>query len=308
MAKEFDPAGSSGVFGWDWSQTTHLHAPDAVPTLLEALGSSYAVPGKGLQGWERSAQGFDEQGYAVGTVYFGGPRGDVHVRSTSGAAHNARHAVAGLYEAKTARVDTRVDTLKTFDELALILEDAANMYGTQIIRYESERNRQSTGRTIYLGAPTSAIRVRLYEKWLESPGEYVPGTNRVEVQLRPASRVKEVVSSWTPAETFCASRVTRALADQLAGDLVPTKTLHVARRAPDIERAIEAMGEQYSGAVHRYLEWSGGDIGTLMAYLLREHNTTLRDLDEARSAGSLGEAETQHRHENAQSRTGEDQH
>lgn len=271
------------MFGWDWSSTTHHHGPEAVPELLEALGATFVEPGKGIQGWEQSAKAYDDDGYTVGTVYFGGERGDVHVVSTSAEAHAARQAVAGLHGAKTARVDTRVDTLVTFEDLAVILEDAAAGYGSRITRMESSERGVSTGRTIYLGAPSSAIRVRVYEKWLESPGQYREGTNRVEVQLRPPSRAKSVVSQWTPAETFCASRVTRTLADQLADELVPTTSLQLKRRTPDLERSLEAMGEQYGGVVDRFLEWSGGDVDKVLDYLLRQQRMREADLADART-------------------------
>jgi DNA relaxase NicK len=260
------------VFGWDWTQTTHHHGPGAVADLVKALGAVTTMPGPGRQGWTDSVQAYDAEGYLLGKVFFGGERGDVHVEATSAAADLARPAVVGLYGAKTARVDTRVDTLVPFEDLAAILEDAAAGYGSQIIRVESEVRGRSTGRTVYLGSPKSAIRVRLYEKWLESPGEYVEGTNRVEVQLRPASRVKREVSAWSPMETFCASRVTRRIADQLADDLVPKSTLHVNRGTPDLERSLEAMGEQYGGAVDRFLQWSGGDVDRVLAHLLRQRN------------------------------------
>lgn len=248
--------------------TTVELAAQMVRALLAGAGAGAGVEdgGKGLQGWQESVAVYDGEGYAVGRVYFGG-RTDVHVHATSAAADIARPLVTGLYGAKTSRVDTRVDTLVAFDDLAALLEEAAAGYGSVITRMESKVRGESTGRTVYLGAPTSAIRVRLYEKWLESPGQYVEGTNRVEVQLRPASRVKGVVSGWTPAETFCASRVTRHLADKLTNEYAPTKTLHVARGVPELERTLAVMGDQYARAVDRWLWHSGGDVGRVLDHL-----------------------------------------
>lgn len=257
----------TGPYGWDWSATTHDARDGIVADLLGAVGARIVKPGKGLQGWARSVLAFDAEGYKRAAIYFGGGRDDVHVLSTSAAADSVRSRVTGMDRARTARVDTRVDSLVPFEDLVQVLEAAADTYGSRITRVESSERGQSLGRTVYLGAPSSAVRVRLYEKWLESPGEYVEGTNRVEVQLRPPSKVKDRVSGWTSAETFCASRVTRDLALRLGTDLAPGSSLHVKRGTPDLERSMRAMGDQYGPGVREWLDLSGGDLGKVLDYL-----------------------------------------
>lgn len=227
------------------------------------------IPGKGLQGWSQSVEAFDGDGYKLGQVYWGGGREDVHCVSSSAAAQAGRAAVVAFdEEARTSRVDTRVDTLVPYDELVGVCHEAAAVYGSRVTVMESFQRGESLGRTLYLGAPTSAVRVRLYEKWLESPGEYVEGTNRVEVQLRPPSVVKARVTGWGPAETFCASRTTQRLAEQLGAELVPESTLHVARGVPDLERTLDVMGQQYGPAVAKWLAVSGGDMDTVIERLV----------------------------------------
>jgi hypothetical protein len=265
-------------YGWDWSSTTHDGRDDdevrgIVRQAVRALGGFHTLPGKGLQGWTRSLESFDCDGFRLGSVYFGG-RTDVHVVSTSAAADAVRSDVLSAVPGKTARVDTRVDSLVPFGDLAGILEAAADSYGSLITRVESSQRGESKGRTVYLGAPSSAIRVRLYEKWLESPGQYVEGTNRVEVQLRPPSKTKDRVSGWSRAETFCASRVTQDLAERLGADLAPVASLHVKRGTPDLERSLAAMSEQYGRAADRFLRISGGDVDRLLGHLLAKVGTT----------------------------------
>jgi hypothetical protein len=263
-----EPDVSDSLYGWDWSATTHEGRVGVVNDLLTALDPAVCLPGKGLHGWSESLIAYDREGYLLGSVYFGGGREDVHVLSTSTAADGARRAVIGMDRARTSRVDTRVDTDRiSFEDLAGECEAAAMGYGSRITTYESRERGVSLGRTVYLGAPSSAVRVRVYEKWLESPGEYAEGTNRVEVQLRPASKVKERVSGWGPAETFCASRVTQDLARRLGADCVPTASLHVARATPDLEQTLRAMADQYGGAVERWLKVSGGDLDKVIDYL-----------------------------------------
>lgn len=259
------------MYGWDWTATTHEGREGVVDDLVGALGPSLVLPGKGLQGWSQSVQAFDADGYQIGAVYFGGGRDDVHVLATSDAAQWARAAVVGLDRARTSRVDTRFDTLAAWSDLESVAMEAASTYNAQVTTMQTH-NGPKPGRTIYLGAPSSAIRVRIYEKWRESPGQYVDGTNRVEVQLRPASKVKERVSGWTPQQTFCASKTTRDLAALLGADATSPGTLHVKRATPTLEQSLRAMADQYGNAVSRWLEHSSGDFSTVVDYLLQKHD------------------------------------
>jgi hypothetical protein len=262
-----EPPSSDGFYGWDWSATTHDASQGCVDTVLSRLGAKNVIPGKGLQGWTQSVKAFDGDGYALGSIYFGGGRDDIHVVSTSAVADKARPLVTDYANARTARVDTRVDTLLPWDQLEQVLSAAAETYGAQITFMESKERGVSKGRTLYLGAPSSRIRVRVYEKWLESPNEYAYGTNRVEVQLRPHSAVKGDVSSWTPGETFCASRTTRDLAERLGHSYMPEASLRINRKKPDLEQTLASMAKQYGNAVARFLEHTGGDIGRVMGML-----------------------------------------
>lgn len=259
-----DGADADG-YGWDWSATTHDGTTGIVDDLLQALDPYFVIQGRGLQGWSQSVATFDQGGYKTGAVYFGG-RDDVHVLSSSSAAHETRAAVVGIAQARTARVDTRVDTLVPFDDLRWLVTDVAGPR-TKVTYMESSIGAESTGRTLYVGAPTSMVRVRVYEKWLESPGQYVEGTNRVEVQLRPPSRGKAEVSGWQPAETFCASKLTRRLAEALGSDVAKPGTLQKKKGIPDLERSLAAMGDQYGNSVRKWLALTGGDLGRVLDHL-----------------------------------------
>lgn len=261
--------GKESPYGWDWSATTHDAYDGVIDDLLNALGAQVATTGKGLQGWSRSVIAHDAGGYKVGQIYFGGGRSDVHLISSSHQADDARRAAVAIGSPKTARVDTRVDTMMPFEELWAVCVDAAGQKA-RVTYMESRQGAESLGRTVYVGSPSSAVRVRLYEKWLESPGLYVEGTNRVEVQLRPPSRAKEMVSGWTPAETFCASQLTRRLAAELGTEVAHPGSLEKARATPDLERTMEAMRRQYGPGVRRWLEVSGGDVDKVFYYLAGE--------------------------------------
>lgn len=273
----------SETYGWDWTATTHDARGSAstvagiVTDLVGALAGTVAVPGKGLQGWQESVRVFDAEGYRLGQVYWGGSRTDVHVVSTSSVAHEARTRVAGRFGAKTARVDTRVDTLVPYERLEALLREAAGQKAT-LRRIHSEKAGQSTGRTLYVGSPSSQVQVRLYEKHLESPGQYAEGTNRVEVQLRPPSHAKAMVSAWSPAETFCASELSRRVARLLGQEVAHPDSLQKRRGTPDLERTLDAMAKQYGPGVDRWLQATGGDVGTVLEYLLQRRGSTVEAL------------------------------
>jgi hypothetical protein len=264
------------AFGWDWSQTTHdargsgKVVPEIVDALVAALRPTHKEPGKGYQGWAESVRLYDRDGFALGNVYFGGDRPDVHVISTSAAAHDARQVVRGYFGARTARVDTRLDTLTPFEDLEELLLDAAGAKAT-VQHIRSTKAGVSTGRTIYLGSATSQVRIRCYEKHLQAPGQYVEGTNRVEVQLRPPSHAKSMVSTWTPAETFGASELSRRVALGLGAEVAHPPSLQKARGTADLEQTLEHMAHQYGPGVDRWLKATGGDVGVVLEHLLRKH-------------------------------------
>lgn len=262
-----DEPSQDGFYGWDWTQTTHPRDERIVNQIVRAMGGAVVTPGKGMQGWPMSVVSYDADGFKIGTVYFGGARDDVHVQATSGVADVVRPLVNALPEARTARVDTRVDTLLSFERCAAVLEAASMTYGSDITEYNKRNRGESKGRTVYLGSPRSRIYVRLYEKWLQAPGEYADGTNRVEVQLRPSSREKGDVSAWDRGQTFCASRVTRDLAERLGAAYAPEASLRVGRGRPDLERSMSSMGTQYGKQFLRFMELSGGDLERVLAYL-----------------------------------------
>lgn len=263
---------SGDAYRWDWSSTTHdptgtgLTGRELVTDLVAACDPLLVLPGKGLQGWEHGVEVYNHEGDISARVYWGGSRSDVHVVSSSEAAHLIRPRVASMYGAKTARVDTRVDTRRTFAELVEIARETAGPR-TKLTFMASEVGGESTGRTLYVGSPTSDVRVRIYEKHLESPGSYDEPINRVEVQFRPPSRGKQEVSERLPGETFCATKLTRRLAIALDQEVYKPVSVQKPNKVPDLERTLEAMGKQYGRAVDRFLDLSGGDIDTVLRRL-----------------------------------------
>lgn len=252
---------------WDYSATTHPGDRGTATNraLYHALGAVHDERGKGLQGWSESQVCYDARGDKLGTIYYGG-REDLHCVVSGSVSDSVREAVCALRGASTSRVDTRLDTMTAYEDVAGLLQSTADTYGTKVITMQSSVRGKNLGRTMYLGAASSRIRVRLYEKWLESPGEYPTGLNRVEVQLRPDSKHKLKVSSWSRSQTFGASKTTRDLAALLGVHVTDSDSMRTSNKVPDLDRSMAAMGSQYSKTVHRYMERTGGDVNRLLSF------------------------------------------
>ena len=260
---------TNSMYGWDWSQTTHDGSESVLEELVVALGGIHVKEGKGLQGWARSIAVYDAHGYLLARIYFGG-RPDVHVISTGAVADQSRRRILHVGDPRTARVDTRVDTLIPYDRLVKFAEAVAADAGAMTGYHETRRGDASMGRTTYVGAKKSMLYIRVYEKWLESPGQFVDGTNRVEVQLRPPSRSKAMVSLLPPAGTFCASRTARDFAKRLGDEAPPVVSLRVKRAVPELDQKIVNAGHQYGNAIEEWLDAHDGDLSGLMLLLRGE--------------------------------------
>ena len=250
---------------WDWSATTH--PVEDFELVVLSVAADRGVPGKGLHGWPVGLDLFDKRGDRVAKVFTGGSTETIHVLATAGVADSVRESVTKR-PCKTARVDTCVDSLVKYEDLVSSVLEVAGPQ-TKITVFKSFKGTEQLGRTVYVGAPTSAVRLRIYEKHLESPGLFEAGTNRVEVQLRPPSRSKEAVSTWSRWETFGASKLSRRVGEVLGQKIEPAGSLEKKRGTPTLEESLEAMGRQYGPSVERFLALSGGDLDTVLAHLLR---------------------------------------
>jgi hypothetical protein len=103
------------------------------------------------------------------------------------------------------------------------------------------------GRTLYLGASTSAVKLRLYEKGRQP--EYVhlerPDWARIEVQVRPAKEAKEKFAQLDPLEVWGASAWSRSIAAAVLQEHVDPHPAGTTYRLPELERSFRWMCAQY---------------------------------------------------------------
>jgi hypothetical protein len=110
------------------------------------------------------------------------------------------------------------------------------------------------GRTMYLGAPTSPVRCRLYEKGRQPDYRALgmPNWVRLEVQVRPAKAAKKRYATLDAEQVWGASRYTRDLAARVLQrevDPFPAGTVH--KESPTQQKR-RSMMRQY-GAIA--LDW-----------------------------------------------------
>lgn len=150
---------------------------------------------------------------------------------------------------RVTRVDSAHDVDKpgAWDELLGICLDVKREYRLKGDKRGDWDDFPEDGRTLYLGAPSSPIRARLYEKGKQP--EYresgKPDWTRLELQISPQKDAREVYSKLSPIEVWGASKFTRALAARVLESELAAYPPGTVRRDSNRDRAIKFMCEQY---------------------------------------------------------------
>lgn len=258
----------------DWMQATILEDVDTITeTLAGSLGGD-VVPGRGLNGY-RASNIIKRHDETLARVLYGG-NGNPHLIASGVATDDVvpvlRTAWAGIHEV------TRMDSAQDFDQLGgydsvrAVLVDLHERSGISKFEIESTKNGVRS-RTIYLGSPSSRVRVRLYEKGMFEHQlgneEASLGWFRLEAQIRPTGDARVAAAQLDASEAWGLSSWTQELASRVMGLDVERVTMRQ-RREPDYARAVEAMRRQYGGVLARALavEGSWDAVGRLLAVIV----------------------------------------
>lgn len=248
---------------FDWYQATvSAHPVELAELFLGELteGRGVIESGKGRFNYHQSLTVRDTDGDRKAVILAGGPNGDPNV-TLSGEV--TPKGVAVLRRAFPAHRVTRFDAAEDFvsDNAWQTLETVCRAVAAecQVKGRAIVPDDVAEGRTYYLGAPTSDVRVRLYEKtaqvrktlpasrWSEVPD----GWNRLEAQVRPKHpAVKEFSARLEPAQIWGFSGWTAELAKR-AMDLQVERLHTQIKRESDDDRAIRVMCEQYANVLER---------------------------------------------------------
>lgn len=246
---------------FDWYQAT---IPENPVVLVETLKATLApdgdiIEGRGRHNYHQSFRVRDARGERVAEVLAGGPNG--HPNATaSGAATDG--FVRLVRDAWPDHRVTRFDAAEDFCAVGAF--DAVEEVCRQVARELRVKGRAivpddpSEGRTYYLGAVSSDVRVRLYDKTAESRralpeerrGEIPDNWARLEAQIRPRKEWKAYAAKVTPEEAWGFAGWTAELAARAFALQVQRITMQAGRET-DHERAYRFMLLQYGGVLRQ---------------------------------------------------------
>lgn len=197
---------------FDWYQPTIPENPTVlVDELLRRLApGGTVVEGRGRHNYRQSFTVQNRERERVALVLAGGRNGDPNVTASGPACDAFVPLVRELWpEHRVTRADVAEDFARqgAYEGLEAVCRGvavAAGVKGRAIVPDDP-----TEGRTYYMGAATSDVRVRLYDKTAESR-RHLPEARhaeipehwaRLEVQVRPR-KVWKSLASWMPEQHF----------------------------------------------------------------------------------------------------------
>lgn len=256
------------------SATVRDDVDEITRTLATALDGDVS-DARGLNGYRASHVIKRDDETLARVLYGGSPGGNPHVIASGVATDEVVPIIRGAWEG--IHEVTRMDSAQDFDQeggyerLRSVMVGIADAQRISIYSMESTRN-GVTSRTTYLGAPSSRVRVRLYEKGRYEAQEGRPGSEnwvRLEAQVRPTGKAARLrAAELDPLATWGQARWMRDLAREAMGVDVEPVTMQL-RREPDYMRAIRSLEKQYGATLRRALEVEGNweSVGRLIGVL-----------------------------------------
>lgn len=248
--------------------------------MAETTGGEW-FDGPPRMGYGRSSELVVAGGQVVLELLFGGHHEWPHVRATGSAADDAAAMIRAAFpEHLVARADVCEDLLapEWFDRAFGVMIDVARDRGVRPYR-QGDWDSDRPARTLYLGSPSSAVRVRMYEKGRQLIQEYGQAAadvvsedwTRVEVQVRPAKRDHKLAMARVPAaEWWGCSGFSKDLADKLLGVEAPRLAVGaVWKGVQDLERREFNLVNQYGGLLDGLYDQEGSwqAVGTRLGRL-----------------------------------------
>lgn len=280
---------------FDWYEVTVEESP---VWLREALSSQV----QGLV-WEptrpHGGYGHAESVYSSGEEVFKFLYGGAHQWPHLVASGATANEVASVIRRVTpvhlvSRADVRddIEDGAFFDRAYPVMVEIAKARGVRVTPDGDWFTDRHLGRTLYMGAKDSAVRVRMYEKGFEQLAKHgnaarVAGVSenwvRCEIQVRPTKRAAKLQLAEVPADQFWGcSRFAQDIADELLGVEVERVNIGTVYRVSDLERAEMYMLRQYAAVLRRVKEREGSweAVG-------RWIGETLDNADPGREAGAI---------------------
>ena len=259
-----------------YTATTQALKPhDVIPWIFRP--GDTLKEGKGHHTFKDQLWVEDTWGDRVSSIQFGGRQGDRVMVEVKG--ERTPEVVERLRSAAEHRC-TRVDSCADFDELGAFerLLEACTRAKADHRLYGEKRgdwdDHPELGRTFYLGAATSPIKSRLYEKG-KQPGYAGMGKEnwvRLELQVRPQKDAKQAYSTLSALDVWGASKWTRQLAAEVLQEHIDPHPPGTVRKETQRDRALRYMVRQYgSHLVSLAADLGGFDVmGLTLKEMLKE--------------------------------------
>lgn len=252
-------------------QATVAHDPAELFETLAGTLSADLETARGLNGYNHSkiVKRGDE---TLARVLYGGSNGYPHIIASGAASDDVVPVIRTAWpEHEVTRMDTAQDFQENlgFEKVSAVMEGMSESSRLTLTKLESVRNGVRS-RTVYLGAPSSRIRVRLYEKGcFEQQQGFEAHSDwfRLESQIRPTGKEARQIAAYVdPVEAWGMARWTRELASETMGLDVEPITMQQ-RREPDYMRAIRSLARQYGATLAKAIEVEGSwqAVGELLA-------------------------------------------
>lgn len=276
---------------FDWYQATvRQPVDDVLGALFEWEETAELKHTKGKQGYGYRTL-LVAEGETVGEVWHGGTHPHPHVQFTGDAAQGGSVMLRKAFpEHYVARLDSRQDYADpgAFDSMQSVLLAAAERHRVKV-GTAGDHLLRKVGRTVYLGAKSSAVQLRMYDKAEEMRQKFAHDPaklmvipehlTRMESQVRPQSQeARLAMASIEPSQVFGASAWTRDIWQAVEGmDLEPVQVTK-AWRASDDDRAYAYMLGAFGGLLRRRLEDYGSwaAIGAQIGFDLEERDRISR--------------------------------
>jgi hypothetical protein len=233
-----------------YSATTMACKPlEAVPWLF-THGADTVHAGKGFHTFAERIVVKDHSGDEVGAISYGGRQGDRVMIEVKGerTPEVVQRLRSSLEDHRCTRVDSCVDFERpgAFEELlepVMRAKEDHRLYGER----RGDWAYPELGRTQYLGASSSAVRARLYEKGKQPEYRHLgrPHLARLEIQIRPAKDAKATYAKLSATEVWGASKWTRQLAAEVFEEMLDPYPPGTVRKDSKRDQALRFMAMQY---------------------------------------------------------------
>lgn len=237
----------------------------------------YSASARGYHHFEEKMAYRGSDGAEWASILWGGKNSKVVMMEVKG--ERTPEVVGVLRQRLPEHRCTRVDSCVDFDE-----SGAWDKLIGQIIQVKEQFGLRGEkrgdwdypedGRTQYLGAPSSAVRVRLYEKGKQPEYRHLERFNwvRLEAQVRPVKEARNVYSSVSASDVWGASGFTRDLCARVLHMAIKPCPAGTTWKLSKEDQALQWMCKQYGKALVNLANTCGGwkEAGLTLGEMVKE--------------------------------------